>query len=113
MADESEKNGNVQTNQSTQTESKGMSIAAMVLGIVSLVLCCIPYVSLPCSILAIIFAIVGKKKGGKGMAIAGLVLGIITLALWTLGLIFGAAFITSIFNSEMWNEALQNASYYQ
>jgi glycerol-3-phosphate acyltransferase PlsY len=62
-------------------ESKGLSIASMVLGIVSLVMLCIWYVSIPCAILAIIFAIVGRKKGGKGMATAGLVLGIIALAI--------------------------------
>ena len=35
-------------------ESKGMSIAAMVLGIVSVVFCCIAYISIPCAILALI-----------------------------------------------------------
>ena len=67
-------------------ESKGLSIASMVLGIVSLVMLCIYYVSIPCAILAIIFAMVGRKKGGKGMATAGLVIGIIDVAfalLWT------------------------------
>ena len=66
-------------------ESKGLSIASMVLGIISLVLCCFIYISLPCAILAVIFGIVGMKKGGKGMGIAGLVLGIITLAILALG----------------------------
>ena len=45
------------------TESKGLSIASMVLGIVSLVLSCIVYISVPCAILAIIFGIIGMKKG--------------------------------------------------
>lgn len=63
------------------TESKGLSITSMVLGIVSLVMLCLWYVSIPCAILAIIFAIVGRKKGGKGMATTGLVLGIIALAI--------------------------------
>ena len=66
-------------------ETKGFSIASMVLGIVSLVLCCFIYISLPCAILAVIFGIVGMKKGGKGMGIAGLVLGIVTLAILALG----------------------------
>lgn len=68
-----------------KTESKGLSIASMVLGIISVVLCCFAYISIPCAILAIIFGIVGMKKGGKGMGIAGLVLGIITLAILALG----------------------------
>ncbi len=71
-------------------EKKGMSIAALVLGIVSVVLFCFSYVSIPCAILAIIFGILGKKKGGAGMAKAGLVLGIIALAIvilvWILAL---------------------------
>lgn len=61
-------------------ESKGMSIAALVLGIVSVVMLCIWYISIPCAILAIIFGILGRKKGGKGMGTAGLVLGILTVA---------------------------------
>ena len=72
-------------------KSKGFSIASMVLGIISLVLLCIWYISLPCSILAIIFSIVGMKKGGKGMAIAGLVTGIVAICLYVL--IFGLAII--------------------
>ncbi len=62
-------------------ESKGLSIASMVLGIISVVLFCIWYISVPCAILAIIFGIVGMKKGGRGMGIAGLVLGIVALAI--------------------------------
>ena len=77
-------------------EKKGLSIASMVLGIVSLVLCCIVYISVPCALLAIIFAEVGMKKGGKGMAIAGLVLGIITMGLWVLGWIAGASLIAGM-----------------
>lgn len=67
-----------------QNGGKGLSIASMVLGIVSVVLCCLWYVSLPCAILAIIFGIIGKKRDGRGMAIAGLVLGIIAIALYVL-----------------------------
>ncbi len=74
----------VQESNSEQTvpqESKGLSIASMVLGIISVVLFCIWYISIPCAILAIIFGVVGMKKDGKGMAIAGLVLGIVALAI--------------------------------
>ena len=67
-----------------QNGGKGLSIAAMILGIVSVVLCCIWYIAIPCAILAIIFGIIGKKRDGRGMAIAGLVLGIIALILYGL-----------------------------
>ena len=63
------------------TESKGLSITSMVLGIVALVLFCFWYLSIPCAILAIVFAIIGRKKGGKGMATTGLILGIIALVI--------------------------------
>ncbi len=81
-------------NKTTQTatqESKGLSIASMVLGIISVVLFCIWYISVPCAILAIIFGIVGMKKGGRGMGVAGLVLGIVALAI--LVIIYLLAFI--------------------
>ena len=70
-------------------EKKGLSIASMVLGIVAVVFTCIWWISIPCSILAIIFGIIGKKKGGKGMAKAGFILGIIAIALYVLLVILG------------------------
>ena len=60
---------------------KGFCIAALVLGIVSLVLFCVWYISIPCGILAVIFGILGIKSPDKGMAIAGLVTGSITLSI--------------------------------
>lgn len=81
---------------SENEEKKGLSIASMVLGIVSIVLCCIYYISIPSSILAIIFGAIGMKKGGKGMAIAGIVCGIIGLALYILAVIGVATFITGL-----------------
>lgn len=69
-------------------ELKGYSIASMVLGIVSLVFLVLWYISLPSAILAIIFAIIGMKKGGKGMAIAGLVTGIVAIALYIMLIVF-------------------------
>lgn len=83
-------------NKTTTQESKGFSIASMVLGIIALVLFCIWYVSIPCAILAIIFSIIGKKKGGKGMATAGMVLGIISLAILVLIYILALAGIATL-----------------
>jgi len=96
-------NNPVQENVATQTtttavptEKKGFSIASMVLGIVAVVCCCIWYISIPCAILAIIFAIVGKKKGGRGMATAGLILGIIAIVLYVLLIILGIGAMAGI-----------------
>lgn len=54
----------------------------MVLGIVSIVLCCVWYVSLVCGILGIVMGIMHNKKHGKcGMATAGIICGIIGIVL--------------------------------
>jgi len=97
---------NENTVNQTPGEKKGLSIASLVLGIVSLALFCITYVSLPCAILAIIFGILGKKKGGAGMAKAGLIMGIIALTLVVLFWILAIAGIAALgsFAGELGNE---------
>ncbi len=65
-----------------QNQGKGIAIAAMVLGICSVISSIfffwIGFISLILGIIAIIFSIKGIKiEQGKGMAIAGLVTGII------------------------------------
>lgn len=49
----------------------------MILGIVSIVLCCAYGISIICGILAIIFGIIGLKSVGRGMAISGIITGAI------------------------------------
>lgn len=68
-----------------------MAIAALVLGICSLVFChpCVCFIGIPCAILAIIFGIIGLKKSkttgkGKGLALTGLILGSVGAALATI-----------------------------
>ena len=62
--------------------NKGMAIAAMILGIVSIVLCCIWYISIIAGVVAIVLGIMYNKKNGKcGMATAGIVCGIIGMIL--------------------------------
>ncbi|MCW2598930.1 MAG: hypothetical protein JWM02_759 [Frankiales bacterium] len=71
----------------------GFGVAALVLGIASLVLFWVPALDVVLAVLAIVFAALGRKRAARheatngGMAIAGLVCGI-------LGLI-GAALITA------------------
>lgn len=59
-----------------------MAIASMVCGIVALVMCCMG-LSLPLGALAILFAILSRRKGQtmNSMSIAGIVTGIIGLLL--------------------------------
>lgn len=93
--------------QTVEQGSKGFSITSMVLGIISIVLFCIWYLSIPCAILAIIFGIVGIKKGGKGMGIAGLILGIVAIIILTVVLGLGINFSTKFYNEK--SKVLENA----
>ena len=79
-----EEENNVTSNGSSNisNERNGFNITSMILGIISVVGFCFWYVSIPCSIIAIIFSVAGRKDAGRGMGIAGMVLGIIALALW-------------------------------
>jgi len=88
-------------------QGNGLAVAGMVLGIVSLVLICIWFVSLPCAIVGLCLSVVGKNKAletnsGGGMAITGLVLSCITLALLVIVLVM---FLMGI---GMMGEALRN-----
>jgi len=69
-----------------QRPGNGLAIASLVLGIVSIALLCVWYISLPCALLAIIFGAIGRGKAkegatGGGMATAGLICGVIAFAL--------------------------------
>lgn len=67
---------------------KGLAIAAMVLGIVSIVFFCIWYISITCAVLAIIFGILALKSTGRGMAIAGISTGAVGFVLMILFYVF-------------------------
>lgn len=59
----------------------GMGIAALTLGIISIVSALFWYISIPTSILAIIFGIISIKKVGSNLGKAGLITGIIGISL--------------------------------
>ncbi|MDY3559827.1 DUF4190 domain-containing protein [Gemmata sp. JC673] len=70
----------------------GQAVTALVLGILSLPLCCCPLVGIATSIGAITTGSLGMKKAeNKGMAVAGLVLGIIGLILAIINAAAGVA----------------------
>ncbi len=71
-------------------ETKGFSIASMVLGIVGFLAWCIPLFGYPVCITGLILGIVGLNKGGKGMAIAGIVMCSITLLFTVVNSAIGA-----------------------
>lgn len=99
---ESEQQTKNEKKEETPTKDrKGFAITSMVLGIISLVLFCIWYISVPCSILAIIFAILSLKSSKKGMAIAGLTTGIIGFILMVLIYIFVFIIGIGVFQNAM------------
>lgn len=76
--------GNYQTSQyyapPEKTSKDTCALISMILGIVSLVLCCSPVIGVILGIAAIVLGIIGlKAPQRKGMAIAGLAVGIIGL----------------------------------
>jgi len=84
----------VQPPQAAQTNGK--SIAAMILGILSVI---IPYVGLIIGVVAIVFARISFKEirlrgeQGRGMAIAGLVCGIVGVVVYAVVIIIVVAVI--------------------
>lgn len=74
-------------NPTQPAKTNGKAIAALVLGITSLI---IPYIGLILGIIAIVFAnqaikmIKQTKEAGHGMAVAGLVCGIVGVAIYGL-----------------------------
>lgn len=89
---------NMQQPNNITNESKGLSIASMVLGIIALVFFCFVYICIPCGIISIILGGVAlaTKKAGKGMAIAGLVCSIIGIAIYVICLLVGASLLSSM-----------------
>lgn len=75
----------------------GFAIASLVLGILSLICCCLPsnpilmilYIALP--VCALVFGIISVKKHKNGLAIAGIVTGAVGLFFGLLSFIFGIA----------------------
>lgn len=63
------------------TSSKGLAITSMVLGISSIVLFLLWFISVPAAIVGLVLGIVAlaKKYAGRGMAIAGVILNAVTL----------------------------------
>ena len=55
-------------------EKKGLSIASLVLGIISVITWLIPLFGFPTALTGLILGCIGVRKGGKGMGIAGIVL---------------------------------------
>ena len=94
--------------------TRGFSIASMVLGILSLITCCCVYTPILFGALAVVFALISRKKIGvlDGMSIAGLICGILGFVIGVSIIIYvntpgGQAAINSL--TEEWERALEEA----
>ena len=95
----------------TQELPKGLSVAALVLGIVGLVMAVIPWcnwiIAIPCCILAIIFGAIARTRaregayGGEQQANAGMICGIIGAVIIVIWIIFIAISATMFTNYMM------------
>ena len=61
-------------------KSLAMPVSSLVLGIISILMSTIYYISIPSSILAIIFGVKSKKKFSSKLGTTGLILGIVGLS---------------------------------
>lgn len=77
--------------------SQAYGTSSMVCGILALILCWIPYFSIPLGILSIIFFAVSKKKReNTGMAVAGLVTGIIGTVIGAVLFVFALLVVAAV-----------------
>ena len=90
---DNERNGN---GQEIDPRMKGLSIASLVCGICSLVLCCTGLLSIPAGALGILFALLTRKRGQRmnNMCVAGIWLSCVGLAL---GIFITVSSIVTIF----------------
>ena len=80
---------------------KGLGIAGMILGIISLAFFCLWYLAIPCAVASIILSAIGMSKSKNagmknGMATAGLICSIISVALALIIVAAGAAFLADL-----------------
>ncbi|MBQ7338088.1 MAG: DUF4190 domain-containing protein [Clostridia bacterium] len=73
----------------SKPEPNGYAIASLILGIVSIVLCCCSCISIVTSILAIVFAILSRQgQPMQGNAMGGMICGIISLVITFVSVVF-------------------------
>lgn len=62
-----------------QPRSKGLAITALILSIVSIVCCCIPFLQIPLALAGLILGICGIRSGLKVMAIVAVIISALSL----------------------------------
>lgn len=95
--------------QPTVTKADSSALTGLILGIVSGICCCLPFVGLPCAVLGIIFSAKGLQSvNRKAMAVIGLILSIIFTVC---NLTTGYSMIVGLANPEAWQDILESAGF--
>ncbi len=66
------------------SEKSGLSITSMIIGIVALMIVCIPFAGPLVGIVGLMFGVIGRKKGARGMALTGIITSSIAIGLGVL-----------------------------
>lgn len=84
------------------------AIASLCLGILSIPALCCTYLGLICGVLAIIFAVLSKKKQGRmsGVALSGMIIGIVTSILAVMLIIVGIIMVSNGAYNDMYQEII-------
>lgn len=100
-------------NDPSKPKTKAFSILAMVFGILSVICCCLGWVSALLGVVAIVFVVIANRHLGyfDGMAIAGLVLGIIGTLLGVLILIGGLMFTEEYYTEDFYRQFFEDNGY--
>jgi uncharacterized membrane protein len=82
------------------SNSKGLAIASLVLGILSLCASVGWFCGGPISVVGLVLGFLGRKSAGKGLATAGIILSAVGLLLTVivLGLVFRGPILNNIYN---------------
>lgn len=59
----------------TPVDRKGFAVLSLILGIISIVLACFWFISIPCGIIAVILGVMSKKSTKPNVSLSGLVTG--------------------------------------
>lgn len=81
---------------STEPDRQGVAIASLVLGILSVLISCFWFCSMPLALGGIITGILGLKSSKKGLAIAGLILSGLAVLISIVFIIIGFAWMQSL-----------------
>lgn len=87
-------NQNFQNNSYEQPQKNDtLAIVSLILGIASIIMCCIPYLGIALGIGGIICSVMSSKKQKSGLATAGMVCSIIGIVIAVLMIIFNAVIL--------------------